>query len=80
VREIDPEGGWSAQLNRAYEWLATSLGFTRSARKSEVCLRQPREWQELLEDLGLRVQHRPCTHFLFADVLFVGTKPAGDHA
>lgn len=75
-REIDPEGGWASKLNRLYEWAATTFGFTRSERKSTITLRAPDDWEALASDLGLKVRQRPCTHFLFADVLFTGIKEA----
>lgn len=73
-REVDPAGGPISHLNRLYERVATLTGFTRTEEK-ELFFRTPAEWVALLQSLGFKAHSERCSHFLFADVLFVGRKP-----
>jgi SAM-dependent methyltransferase len=75
-REVDPGAGLISRLNRAYEWLATSTGFTRSEKKTELHFRSRTEWEQLLTDCGFTASSRRCSSLIFADVLFVGVNPA----
>lgn len=74
VREVDPQHGPSSLLNRFYETIVTTIGFTRT-RKEGFHFRTPREWEALMERCGFRATSTPLSFFLFADVLFVGEKP-----
>lgn len=74
LREVDPEHGPSSLLNRIYEKVVTTIGFTHT-RKEGFHFRTRRGWESLLERCGFRVQSTPLSFFLFADVLFVGEKP-----
>lgn len=74
LREVDPEHGPSSLLNRTYERIVTTIGFTRT-RQEGFHFRTRREWEALLERCGFRATSMPLSFFLFADVLFVGEKP-----
>jgi SAM-dependent methyltransferase len=73
IREVNPQGGLVSALNRGYEKVATGIGFTRS-NEQDNHFRTPAEWTRLLERSGFEVTSEPCSHFLFADHLFVGRK------
>ncbi len=75
VREVNPAGGWISRVNQAYERLATSTGFTRSEQKSALHFRKPSGWMSALSQSGFQVRQRPCSSPLFADILFIATKP-----
>ena len=81
AREVDPQAGLISKWNRFYEKMATSSGFTRTARQSAgtegkpLHFRNPDQWKSLLEQLGFEVRVRKCSHPLFADMLYVATKP-----
>lgn len=72
-REVDPDGGWISKWNRVYEKIATSIGFTRSKEES-LYFRTQEEWLEVLARAGFRARAERCSHFLFADVLYIGEK------
>jgi hypothetical protein len=72
-REVDPEAGWISVLNRFYEKLATSVGFTRS-NEEKLYFRKKEEWLGLLSQIGFRARAERCSSILFADVLFIGEK------
>ncbi len=71
AREVDPNQGFVSSWNRLYERMATGLGFTRSERKTELTIRSRPEWEALLESAGFEVKSEPCSHPLFADILYV---------
>lgn len=77
VREVEPNAGASSGFNRLYEKIATSTGFTRSEKKAELHFRA-REgadgWEEALRKAGFEVASERCSHFLFADILYVCRK------
>lgn len=72
-REVDPQGGLISKLNQFYEKVATSIGFTRSKEQS-LFFRTQDEWLEVMTRAGFKARAERCSHFLFADVLFVGEK------
>ena len=74
VREVDPQHGPSSLLNRLYETIVTTIGFTRTSKEG-FHFRTRREWEALMERCGFRATSTPLSFFLFADVLFVGEKP-----
>ena len=74
AREVEPEHGAMSGFNRLYEKIATRIGFTRDNAKG-LHFRSRRGWERALEDAGFETHSFPCSHFLFADVLFVGQKP-----
>jgi 2-polyprenyl-3-methyl-5-hydroxy-6-metoxy-1,4-benzoquinol methylase len=74
IREIDPRGGPASVLNRIYEKIATTIGFTKSSEE-KLYLRLPEEWTRLMESHGFRVRSERCSSRLFADVLFICEKP-----
>lgn len=69
MRDPDPKSRW----NRLYEWLTTTLKFTKT-NESLCFFRTPNEWQQLLESIGFRVFYQKCSHPLFSDVLFIAKK------
>ena len=71
MREIDSDAGIRAAANRLYEYVATGVGFTRSA-SARLSFRGAREWTILLESAGFTVRSQPCGAVLFADTLFLG--------
>lgn len=73
MREVDSAGGPAAVWNRAYENVATRIGFTRSARK-RLEFRSRSGWTKMLESAGFRVQSEPCGSPIFSDVLFIGRR------
>lgn len=74
MREVNPDGGLASRFNRWYERLATVTGFTRANRR-ELHFRRPSDWVALLKAIGFQqVEARPCSHLLFADVLYVCRK------
>ncbi|MGK5081778.1 methyltransferase domain-containing protein [Bdellovibrionota bacterium FG-1] len=75
VREVNPEQGATSTFNRAYEKLATATGFTRSEKKTELQFRSQNQWEGSLRKKGFSVQSRKCSHFLFADILYICRKP-----
>lgn len=74
LREVDPSGGAASKWNRLYEKLATATGFTRS-EGPKLHFRTPDGWLALLRETGFEAGSMPCSHFLFADVLYVARKP-----
>lgn len=79
VREVDPSKGLMSSFNRFYEKVATSTGFTRSEEKQQLHFREREEWEEQLRLTGFDVTSQPCSHPLFADILYVCRKPAASH-
>jgi dolichyl-phosphate beta-glucosyltransferase len=75
VREVDPQAGAISQWNRLYERLATGLGFTRSDT-TNLHFRTQDGWKSMLESIGFKVASEPCSSPLFADILYVCTKPS----
>ena len=73
MREIDAGAGIKAAVNRLYEWLATGIGFTRSAER-QLSFRAAREWTGLLETAGFSVHSLPSGPRLLADLLFVARR------
>jgi uncharacterized protein len=73
VREVDSEGGVAAVWNRAYENVATRVGFTRSARR-QLEFRSVSGWVKMLESAGFGVQSEPCGSRIFSDVLFIAQR------
>ena len=73
MREVDTDAGLPAVANRAYERLATGVGFTRSTN-AKLTFRGARQWKELLDDRGFLVSHERCGPPFFADVLFTGRR------
>lgn len=73
LREVNPEGGLASRFNRWYERVATLTGFTRANRKG-LHFRAPAEWVSCLKSIGFEVESRPCSHLLFADILYVCRK------
>jgi SAM-dependent methyltransferase len=73
VREVDPDGGVAAAWNRAYERLATGIGFTRTDRGVHH-FRSRAGWTELLTVFGFEVSAERCSSALFADVLFTARR------
>ncbi len=76
VREVNPGDGIASWWNRLYEKLATTTGFTRSDNKQSLSFRNREEWEELLRRTGFEVTSERCSHFLFADILYVCRKPS----
>lgn len=74
VREVNPNAGAVSHWNRFYEKIATATGFTQ-AEKQPLHFRTPAQWEEALRQVGLQAFSEPCSHWLFADVLFIGRKP-----
>ena len=74
LREIDPNGGLVARLNRAYEKVSTSIGFTRSQRQSEITIHSTQQWEQFFKEAGFAVFHERCSAAIFSDVLFVAAK------
>jgi O-methyltransferase involved in polyketide biosynthesis len=72
-REVDPDGGWVSKWNRLYEKLMTGIGFTRS-KEVNLFFRSREDWLEIMNRAGFRARAERCSHFLFADVLFIGEK------
>ena len=73
IRDVNPKAGVISSLNRGYEAVATKIGFTRSNSESNH-FKTPEEWTRALNRAGFDVTSEPCSHFLFADHLFVGKK------
>src|SRR5207253_2269166 len=73
MQEIDAGAGIKAAVNRLYEWLATGIGFTRSAER-QLSFRAAREWTGLLETAGFSVHSLPSGPRLLADLLFVARR------
>jgi SAM-dependent methyltransferase len=73
MREVDSDAGLRFALNRAYERLATGVGFTRSTAPT-LLFRGRREWTRLLEEAGFTVRSERRGVPGFADVLFIGLK------
>jgi SAM-dependent methyltransferase len=73
VREVDSEGGVAAVWNRAYENVATRIGFTRSARR-QLEFRSVSGWVKMFESAGFGVQSEPCGSRIFSDVLFIAQR------
>ena len=73
MREIDSDAGIRAAANRLYEYIATGIGFTRSA-SATLSFRGASEWTILLESAGFTVRSQPCGPAPFADTLFLGQK------
>jgi uncharacterized protein len=73
VREVDSEGGVAAVWNRAYENVATRVGFTRSVRR-QLEFRSVSGWVKMLESAGFGVQSEPCGSRIFSDVLFIAQR------
>ncbi len=74
-REVDPEGGLVSKWNRLYEKAATSIGFTQS-KEENLYFRTRDEWLEIMTETGFKARALDCSHFLFADVLYIGEKKA----
>jgi SAM-dependent methyltransferase len=74
VREVNPEEGATSSFNRFYEKVATSTGFTRSEEKQQLHFRTREGWEEALRRAGFEVTSERCSHFLFADILYVCRK------
>lgn len=74
LREIDPNGGLVARLNRAYEKVSTTIGFTRSKRQSEITIHSTQQWEQFFKEAGFTVFNERCSAAIFSDVLFVATK------
>jgi SAM-dependent methyltransferase len=72
-REVDPEGGLISKWNRYYEKIATSVGLTQS-KEQDLFFRSTDDWLEILSRAGFRARAERCSHFLFADVLFIAEK------
>jgi hypothetical protein len=70
VREVEPDAGPLSLWNRAYERIATGIGFTRAERQG-LHFRSRGEWERLLRAEGFAVSSERCSSLLFADVLFV---------
>jgi SAM-dependent methyltransferase len=75
AREVEPDAGLVSSWNRLYERLATRIGFTRSEEKSTLHFRSRAGWESLLRETGFVVRSKPCSHFLFADILYVCERP-----
>jgi dolichyl-phosphate beta-glucosyltransferase len=73
-REIRKSAGLISGLNRLYERLATKMGFTQDNSHLHH-FRSPEEWVQLCQQLGFETRQAPCSHPLFADILFVAQKP-----
>jgi hypothetical protein len=73
VREVDSEGGGVAVWNRAYENVATRIGFTQSARK-QLEFRSVADWTKMIAGAGFSVRSEPCGSRLFSDVLFIADR------
>lgn len=73
-REIRKSAGLISRFNRLYEWLATKTGFTLDNSQTHH-FRSPEEWVQLCQQLGFEIRQAPCSHPLFADILFVAQKP-----
>jgi Methylase involved in ubiquinone/menaquinone biosynthesis len=74
LREVDPQHGPASLVNRVYEKIVTTIGFTRT-RKEGFHFRTRQQWEAAMEHAGFRATSMPLSFFLFADVLFVGEKP-----
>ncbi|MCM2279953.1 MAG: class I SAM-dependent methyltransferase [Oligoflexia bacterium] len=74
AREVDPEGGLVSRWNRLYEKLATLTGFTQARRETQH-FRSVAGWKALFREAGFLVSAEPCSHPLFADILYVCKKP-----
>ncbi|MGZ6334156.1 MAG: methyltransferase domain-containing protein, partial [Bdellovibrionota bacterium] len=74
VREVDPSGGAASSFNRFYEKIATGIGFTRAEKKG-LHFRTRMGWEELFRSQGFEVKSKPCSSFLFADILYVCERP-----
>jgi len=75
VREVDSEGGVAAIWNRLYEYAATRVGFTRSAR-IQLQFRSAEAWTIMLDRAGFTVSSERCGSPIFSDVLFIGRRTA----
>jgi 2-polyprenyl-3-methyl-5-hydroxy-6-metoxy-1,4-benzoquinol methylase len=73
-REVDPDAGFISVVNRFYEKIATSIGFTRS-NEEKLYFRKKEDWLRLLAEIGFHARAERCSSILFADVLFIGEKP-----
>lgn len=73
VREVEPDSGIASWINRLYEKVATSSGFTRSERDSNA-FRSRAGWRDLFRSTGFQVTDERCGSRIFSDVLFVCTK------
>lgn len=73
IREVDRSAGPRSFANRVYERFVTAIGFTKTV-SSACSFRSPNELAILLRSKGYSVTWARCSHFLFADVLFVATK------
>jgi SAM-dependent methyltransferase len=78
VREVNPGQGASSAFNRFYEKVATTTGFTRSEQKQSLHFRTREGWEDALRATGYEVSSEPCSHFLFADILYIAHKPTRD--
>ncbi len=72
ARDVDPRPTLTSRFNRAYERAMTASGLTRSSQASDrLHFRRPPEWERALAEAGFgSVRSRPCSHWLFADVLY----------
>ncbi|HAR41094.1 MAG TPA: hypothetical protein DCS07_00420 [Bdellovibrionales bacterium] len=70
VREVEPEAGIISSLNRFYEKLATSTGFTRS-KSEDLHFRNTAQWEALFREAGFQVRSERCSSIFFSDVLFI---------
>ncbi|MEO5969374.1 MAG: methyltransferase domain-containing protein [Bdellovibrionia bacterium] len=74
VREVEPNSGMISSWNRLYEKLATRTSFTQAEEKN-LYFRSKQAWCELLEKTGFTVTWKHCSSVVFADILFICTKP-----
>lgn len=74
-REVNPQAGAVSRWNRLYEKIATATRFTRSEKHSTLHFRSPEGWHAAASSAGFVTRSEPCSHPLFADVLFVCRKP-----
>jgi glycosyltransferase involved in cell wall biosynthesis len=75
IREVDPEGGAASVWNRYYEKIATGIGFTQAEKKGLHFRTRP-GWENVMKSAGFKVSSEKCSHFLFADILYVCERPS----
>ncbi len=74
IREIDLDRKSKTFVNYLYERTVTLVGFTKTVH-GKIFPRTAEQWSRFFEQRGFRVMSEPCSHFLFADTLFVCQKP-----
>lgn len=74
IREVNQKKGLVSLLNQLYEKMATTIGFTKTNSK-QLFFRSCDEFEIILKKIGYQVKSKPCSHFLFQDILYICERP-----